>query len=152
MKIVIAAVGRIRGQPYADLIETYRKRILWPIIVKEIVERGKVSEAERSHREGKKLLLSVTNTNRLVALDSRGEHVSSEDFAKMLMDAQEHGLRELAFIIGGANGLDDQVLKSADQKLSFGAMTWPHLLARVMLVEQLYRATQIISGHPYHKT
>ncbi len=87
----------------------------------------------------------------IVALDERGKEITSRTFAKKISDWQDDGIGDLTFVIGGAEGLDDVVKQRATETISFGRLTWPHMLVRGMLVEQIYRAQQIIAGHPYHR-
>ena len=108
-------------------------------------------EARLKAREAALILASVPHSARLVALDPRGEPWSSRDLASHLRDWADRGVGATAFAIGGAAGLDASILAKADTVLSLGAMTWPHFLARIMLLEQLYRAQQILAGHPYHR-
>jgi 23S rRNA (pseudouridine1915-N3)-methyltransferase len=151
VRITIAAVGRMRGQPEAELFDDYCRRLPWPMTLKEVEERGRHAPAELMRREGEKLRLALPDANRLVALDVTGKQMDSEAFAGLLSGWRDDGIRELAFVIGGANGLDAALLDRADMRLSLGRMTWPHMLARVMLAEQLFRAASILAGHPYHK-
>ncbi|MBV9586320.1 MAG: 23S rRNA (pseudouridine(1915)-N(3))-methyltransferase RlmH, partial [Alphaproteobacteria bacterium] len=102
-------------------------------------------------REAELLLAARPSNARLVALDERGEEWSSRDLAGRLAAWRDHGANTVAFAIGGADGLGQVVLEEADAILSLGTMTWPHLLVRTMLLEQLYRAQQILAGHPYHR-
>ena len=102
-------------------------------------------------REGQALLAAVPRGARLAALDERGDGFTSRDFAHRLGQWRDAGVADLAFVIGGAEGLDSSIIALADAVLSLGRMTWPHLLARCMLLEQLYRAQQILAGHPYHR-
>lgn len=151
LDITIAAVGRMRRGPELDLIDDYRKRLSWAITVREVEEKRPLKAAERKAREGERLLGAVPDGALLVALDERGRQFSSEEFAGQLRKWQESGHRALAFAIGGADGLDRAVTDRATLLLALGRMTWPHMMARSMLVEQLYRAQQIQAGHPYHK-
>lgn len=105
----------------------------------------------RRAREGEALLAAIPGGARIVALDERGRSESSEALANRLGRWRDDGVRTAGFIIGGADGLDESVRKKADLVLSFGALTWPHMLVRAMLAEQLYRAQSILAGHPYHR-
>ena len=153
MRILIAAVGRGRAGPEQALFDAYRRRLSWPVALKEVEERRKLPAAQLTQREGELLLAALPKAPGLfvVALDPRGKALSSEDLARRLADWRDRGIAELAFLIGGADGHADAVRRRADFMLSFGPMTWPHLLARAMLAEQLYRAQQILAGHPYHR-
>ena len=150
MRLLILAVGRQRAGPLKDIERLYVERITIPLELREIEERRKLSPAEMKAREGELLLAALPKGATVVALDGRGKQLSSADFAKRF-DAWRQSSSDVAFVIGGAEGLADGVLKRASFVLSLGAMTWPHLLVRGMLLEQLYRAQQILAGHPYHR-
>lgn len=150
MQILIAAVGKLRRGPERDIIESYLRRIRWNVTIREIDVTGQLDAATRMRREGGLLLDAVPAWSVLVALDRRGRTMSSEAFARQVGDWRDRG-RTAAFVIGGADGLDKTVLERADRTVAFGAMTWPHTLARCMLVEQIYRAHEILAGHPYHR-
>lgn len=152
MRIRIIAVGRGKRDPTAPLFERYVERLPWPVEVKEVEARGRSTAGERRDRERRLIDAAWPDAGLAVALDRRGESLSSEDFAARVEDWRRRAVPEIAFLVGGADGLDAAVLKRADAVVSFGAMTWPHMLARVMLVEQLYRAAAIHSGHPYHRS
>ncbi|HEX8261889.1 MAG TPA: 23S rRNA (pseudouridine(1915)-N(3))-methyltransferase RlmH [Allosphingosinicella sp.] len=138
MRLHIVARGRIGRGPEAELVERYLKRIAWPTRVTELPESGGRLPAPSEH--------SVT-----VLLDEKGEALGSIDLARRLERWRDEGRREARFLIGGADGFDDRDRASADLLLSFGRATWPHLLARAMLAEQLWRATSILANHPYHR-
>ena len=121
-----------------------------PAIV-ELEENRRLPAAELKAREAELILAALPAGSRLVALDQRGTEWSSREFANRLRTWRDGGAGALAFAIGGAEGLGGAVIERADAILSLGAMTWPHLLARCMLLEQLYRAQQILAGHPYHR-
>ena len=156
MRVHICAVGRLRGGAEADLIQDYAKRFdrtgralgLGPVQVREVDERkatGKPAQADALQKlcpEGAVLC----------ALDERGKGLSSPAFAQLLVQWRDAGRGDVAFVIGGADGLDPRLVARADRVLSFGAMVWPHMLARVMLSEQLYRAATILAGGPYHRS
>lgn len=156
MKLRIIAIGRTRKGPEASLIEEYRKRLSWPLTIEEMEEKRTSAGTELKAREGelfKAALVQKKGSGRqiVVALDEHGKQLTSREFAGKLEAWRDGGASEVAFLIGGADGLDEKLLKQADFKLSLGAMTWPHLLARVLIVEQIYRAQQILNGHPYHR-
>jgi len=134
----IIARGKIGRSPEADLTDRYLKRISWPVKVTELPDRD--GSAPAAHPN------SVT-----VLLDERGEPMSSMALAKILEKWRDGGKREARFLIGAADGHDDKARAEADLLLSFGPATWPHLLARAMLAEQLFRATSILANHPYHR-
>jgi 23S rRNA (pseudouridine1915-N3)-methyltransferase len=134
----IVARGKIGRSPEAELVERYLKRIPWPTKMTELPDQGgKVPDVPAG---------SVT-----VVLDERGQALSSIEFAKKLEGWRDSGKREARFLIGAADGHDEEQRRSADLLLSFGPATWPHLLVRAMLAEQLFRATSILANHPYHR-
>lgn len=152
MNIVIAAVGRLRRGPEHDLLETYRRRLHWPLAIREVEEKRPLPAAERRLREAALLRAAIPDEALLIALDETGTQMTSPAFAARIGAWQDEGVRTLAFALGGADGLDPGFRDAARMKIAFGPMTWPHMMARCMLVEQLYRAQQILAGHPYHKS
>ena len=151
MRITIAAVGRLRKGPAHELCQTYLRRIDWPVRVIEVEVPHQRETSVRRKREGERLLRAINEAERVIMLDERGESVASTDFARRLGTWADDGVREIAFVLGGADGLDAAVRACADWTIAFGAMTWPHELARVMLIEQIYRARTIMTHHPYHR-
>ena len=151
MNILIAAIGRARAGAEQDLFTTYTDRLPWRVEVKEIEIKKDLATDVRRAREGEALLAAVPAGARVVALDERGKNEGSAGFAARLGRWRDDGQRVVAFLIGGADGLDEAVRQRADVVLSLGAMTWPHLLVRGLLAEQLYRAHCILTGHPYHR-
>ena len=151
MRITIAAVGRARRGPEADLYGHYAGRITPPPTLKEVAEKRPLAGPQRMAREADLLRATVPDGATVVALDAQGKTLSSAEFAKKLSAWRDAGVGDLAFVIGGADGLDASLLKQADLVLSLGPLTWPHLLVRAMLAEQLYRAQCIQHGHPYHR-
>ena len=138
MLLHFIARGKIGRSPEAELVERYLKRIAWPTKITELPDRGGSLPATPP--------ASVT-----ILLDERGDLLSSVDFARKLESWRDSGKREARFLIGAADGHDAALRGSADLILSFGPATWPHLLARAMLAEQLFRATSILANHPYHR-
>jgi len=151
VKLTIAAVGRAGRGPERDLYEHYAGRIRWPLALREVEEKRKLPAAQLIVREGEMLLDAVPAKALLVALDRRGQVLDSEAFAERLRRWRDNAAGEIAFLIGGADGHGETLLKRSSLVVSFGAMTWPHLLARAMLAEQIYRAQQLLAGHPYHR-
>jgi 23S rRNA (pseudouridine1915-N3)-methyltransferase len=151
VKLTIAAIGRAARGPERDLYEHYAARIRWPLVLRELEEKRKLPPASLILREGELLLEAVPAKAMLVALDRRGKVLDSEAFARHLTRWRDEAMPDVAFLIGGADGHTESLLKRASLVLSFGAMTWPHLLARAMLAEQIYRAQQLLAGHPYHR-
>ena len=134
-----------------ELQTLYAKRIVPPATILELEEKRPLPPALLKAREAELILAALPAGARLVALDRGGKAWSSRELADRLAAWRDHGTGAVAFAIGGAEGLGAAVLGSADAVLSLGAMTWPHLLVRSMLLEQLYRAQQILAGHPYHR-
>lgn len=145
MHITLAAIGKLKDPALKSLFDTYNRRLTWKLNVHEF-------EAKRSKQQEGALLHSVLPPGAfLIILDERGEELTSEAFADCLKNIQVHHQGKVAFAIGGADGLSEDIKQLSQKSIAFGRMTWPHLLARVMLVEQLYRAEQILKGHPYHR-
>ena len=138
MLLHVIARGKIGRSPEAELVERYAKRIQWPLKFTELPETGgRIPEPQTPLR--------------IVLLDEKGTNLSSEDLAAQLERWRDDGMRECRFVIGAADGHSEGERAEADLLLSFGKATWPHLLARAMLMEQLFRATSILAGHPYHR-
>lgn len=153
MRLVLAAIGRLRGGALADAFADYAGRLQaarWRLDVVECEERRPLPPAGRMAREAEMLRAAIPAGAYAVALDERGRALSSADFASRLGRLRDAG-RDVAFLIGGADGLDPALRAEADLVLGLGAMTWPHMLVRVMLAEQIYRAQSILAGHPYHR-
>ncbi len=138
MRLHIVARGKIGRSPEAELVDRYLKRIQWDTRVSELPDEG-----------GKPPKLQ--GETRIIALDETGENWTSRKFAQKLSQWRDDGVREARFLIGAADGLTAEERASADHFFSFGKATWPHMMARAMLAEQLFRATSIIAGHPYHR-
>ena len=151
MQNLILAVGRWKMSPEKALYELYEKRIQPTLQLKEVEEKKRLRVAERKRREGQLLLNAVPDGARIVVLDGIGKGLSSRALAETLGRWQDDGARSTAFLIGGSNGHDQAVLQRANLKLSLGPQTWPHMMVRAMLAEQLYRVQAILSGHPYHR-
>ena len=134
----IVARGKIGRSPEAELVDRYLKRINWPTKVTELPDRGGSLPALPSN--------SIS-----IVLDEKGQALSSMELAQKLEIWRDAGKREARFLIGAADGHDDDARAAADLLLSFGKATWPHLLTRAMLAEQLFRATSILANHPYHR-
>lgn len=138
MLLHIVARGRIGRSPEAELVERYLKRVPWPTRVTELPDTGGRMPA-------------VEGATRIVMLDEKGENLPSRTLAEKLGRWRDDGIRETRFLIGAADGFDDAEREGADLLLSFGRATWPHMLARAMLAEQLWRAASILANHPYHR-
>lgn len=151
MKINLVCVGNLKSGPEKALLDQYRARLSWAFEVKEVVCRKAGSAAQIKEWEGDLLLGAIDNDSVVMGLDERGKAITSLEFAKMLDSCRNQGVKSLTFVIGGADGFSNAIRKRCQHLISFGHMTWPHLLVRGMLVEQLYRAQQILIGHPYHR-
>ena len=158
MRIGVHAVGRMKAGPERELAARYFARFAkagpstgleWAGVT-EIAESRAQSATLRKQEEGRALAAALQGSA-LILLDETGKSIGSEAFAARIGDMRDTGARSVVFAIGGADGHDPELRKSAAFVLSFGAMTWPHQIVRVMLAEQLYRATTILSGHPYHR-
>lgn len=148
----LLAVGRARKGPETAQFESYARRLRPPLALREVEVRRATASAERIRQEGRLLLDAIPARAHVVVLDGAGRALSSEALAAHVGRVRDHdGGTPIAFLIGGADGHDDAVRARADLLLSLGPMTWPHMLVRVMLAEQLYRAQSILSGHPYHR-
>ncbi len=152
MQIIIAAIGKLKKQTPEDmLIQSYLQKTRWPITIKEAEEKKALSGDALKEAESHLLLSNIPTGAKIIALDETGKTPSSREFADLMRGWIDSGVPAIAFLIGGANGHADFLKQRADYKLSFGRMTLPHMLARVVLAEQIYRAKTIIDGHPYHR-
>ena len=151
MRITVVAVGRLRAGPEKALVEHFVNRITWPFEIREIEQKKSRDDDALKQREAELLLKHCPAGSQIIALDERGKEITSREFAIKLGDWQDNSIRDVSIIIGGADGLHNAVRRRANLTISFGRLTWPHMLARGMLTEQLYRAQQIIAGHPYHR-
>jgi 23S rRNA (pseudouridine1915-N3)-methyltransferase len=153
LKIILLAVGKLARSPETELTKTYVERAtnagrslgLGPVEVIEVEARkpGKAAEAE--------VLKPHLTDAHVIACDEHGTARASRAFAQEIAALRDRGVRRLVFVIGGADGLDPELLAAANSKLAFGPQTWPHALARAMLAEQVYRAVTILAGSPYHR-
>lgn len=160
MRVTLAAVGRLKDGPDRELYERYADRFsasgralaLGPLKLVELPEARASGVAQRKADEAERLLKAVADAEARIVLDEHGEAIDSEGFARWLARTRDGGCQTLGILIGGPDGHGDAALSSATLKLSLGAMTLPHGLARIVLAEQLYRAATILAGHPYHRS
>jgi 23S rRNA (pseudouridine1915-N3)-methyltransferase len=160
MRLLIAAVGRLKAGPERELLARYIDRAnatgravgLAPVDVTEVPESQARRPADRIAEEAAKLEAAVPKGSRRVVLDVRGRNLSSEEFATRLAKMRGQGVPAAIFLLGGADGLAKNVTENADLSISFGAATFPHQIVRILLAEQIYRAVTILSGHPYHRS
>lgn len=159
MRILIAAVGKLKDAEERAITDRYAKRFngagrsigLGPVDIRELAESRSANAVERKQDEAARLLKEAATADLIIALDPNGKALSSEAFANMLAQKRDGATKACAVLIGGPDGHGDAALAAAQIKLSLGSMTLPHGLARVVLIEQLYRAATILSGHPYHR-
>jgi len=150
LKFRILAVGRDKG-PTRALYDDYVGRLPWGAELREFAESKQRSIDARMAEEAQSLSAAIPAGARTMALDRTGEVLDSPAFARLIGRWRDDGARDIAFLIGGPDGLAPALAQKCDRRLSFGAMTWPHLLARAMLAEQLWRAAAILGNHPYHR-
>jgi 23S rRNA (pseudouridine1915-N3)-methyltransferase len=159
VRIIVAAVGRLKEEPERELFAHYARRFdqagrgvaLGPLQLSEIAEGRAASAAERKSDEAARLLKTASPAAVLVVLDVKGKAMTSEALAKWIAARRDEGVKTLAFLIGGPDGHGKAALEAATLTLSLGALTFPHGLARIVLAEQIYRAATIVAGHPYHR-
>ncbi len=152
MKIKIAAIGKEKSSsPTSQLYNSYIKRIPWKIEFKEFEEKKPLQEAQLIEKEGALLLDVVADSDIVIVLDENGKNLSSKELAGQISKWQSDGNSSFVFLIGGACGHGDKVKKRANLLLSMGKLTWPHMLVRAMLAEQIYRVYTLLTGHPYHR-
>lgn len=158
--IRLAAVGRLKSGPEADLVADYARRAM-PLAralgfggfaLREVEAPKSLDGAQRQAREGALLLEAAAGSGMCVAFDERGDEIDSAGFANRLAGWRDNGVGTIAFLIGGADGLSSGARDACRMAISFGRMTWPHMLARTMACEQIYRAMTILAGHPYHRS
>ena len=152
MHIILSAIGKLKkNTPEYELMSTYLKRTKWSIEIKEYEEKKALSGEALKNAEADLLLSSLPEKAKVVVLDEHGDTLSSREFANKIRTWQTNGADTIAFLIGGADGHGKKVKDRANLTLSFGRMTLPHFLMRVVLAEQIYRAQTILNGHPYHR-
>lgn len=159
MKIIISAVGKLKDGPERDLVARYAERAtqtgrgvaLGPVEFREVSESCARRPEDRKREEAQALLSGLSRSAPIIALDETGKTFSSAEFSAKLGRWRDEGTSVLQFVIGGADGLDADILAASALALSFGKQTWPHQIVRVLLSEQVYRAASILAGHPYHR-
>ena len=159
MRVSVIAVGRGRDGPDQAWMREYTERFdglarnlgISALQIVEVEEKRPLKGAERKRREAELIEKSIPEGAHIVILDESGKQLSSRDFAGRIQQLRDDGIRDLVFVIGGADGLDQSIRQRAGLTLAFGKQTWPHMMVRLMLAEQLYRSLTILAGHPYHK-
>ena len=150
MNITILACGKIKKDSTSDMLDHYQKQFKWSVKVKEF--NVSVNDAVAKKKQENELLLeAIDNGAYLIVLDETGKDIGSRDFAALIEKQQQISTKHIQIVIGGADGLTDEVRKRANYMLRFGKMTWPHKMVRLMLFEQIFRAQSIIDNHPYHR-
>lgn len=159
MRIVVIAIGRLKQGPERDLSERYRERFdvigrklgFRGLDIHEIPESRARDAAARINEEAAAIAALIPDKSSIIALDERGETIDSTTFARHLGRWRDESVPNAVFLIGGADGLSPDLRRKAKLSVAFGKATWPHQMVRVMLLEQVYRAATILSGHPYHR-
>ena len=152
MRITIIALGKAGRGPEQQMIDDYLRRLPWDATVKEFEIKKPAQTADlRKEQEAEKILSAIPTGASIIVLDEGGKHLKSRQLAEKIDNWQVMGSSNLAIIIGGADGLSDTIIKKADLLLAFGSLTWPHMLVRAMLCEQIYRVWSILHSHPYHR-
>jgi len=153
MKITILAFGNFNNSAYKILFEEFLKRISYKIELKELKLKSSnnLNSELLKHKECELILSNLESDSVLIALDEKGKQFDSVEFAKILNNYQLNSSSKITFVIGGADGLDQKIISKANLVMSLGKMTLPHLMARVVIIEQIYRAQTIINNHPYHR-
>ena len=151
MRVVVLSPGRFKRGPEKELFDRYRERCPWKIELVELALKREVPAGELRAAESRLIEARLPAGRPVVLLDEAGELATSDQLAARLGRWRDEGAGGAAFVIGGADGVDDDLRRRADWRLALGRLTWPHLLVRAMLAEQLYRAAAILAGHPYHR-
>ena len=158
MKLKVISIGQLKNNPILEIQKDYESRILnlsksvgiKSIEIKELPISKKSSIKERQKEEEKIISQHIKQDNLNVFLDGKGENINSVDISQIISESSFNG-KDLVFFIGGPDGFDEKIIKVANKIISFGRVTWPHKLIRIMLLEQLYRGITILNNHPYHR-
>lgn len=151
MRQIILAVGKMRPGIEADLYHHYAGRIRWPVSMIEVEARKNTNDTARQDEETRLLIQHWPTQGRVIVLDERGKTPTSPTLAQQIGDWRDHGAGCLTWVIGGADGLSNDIRTRADMVMALGHLTWPHMLVRGLIAEQIYRCQQILAGHPYHR-
>lgn len=152
MRITLAAVGKAKQGAEKALFQNYVTRInKWQFDLNEVEEKRPLPTSQKKDKEAELLLGAVPDGAFVIALDEKGQEQTSIEFSKTMQRLEDDGYRDVVFIIGGADGHGEAVLQRANSKMCFGRMTWPHMMVRAMLAEQIFRAQSILTNHPYHR-
>ena len=151
MRVRLIAVGKMRRGPERELVDFYTGRLRDPVEIVEIEARDNLPLPKRMEEEAERLIAALPEGCAALVLDERGKLLDSASLAGRIARWRDEGYRDLAVVVGGADGLSERLRRRADLLLALGKLTWPHMLVRPMILEQLYRAQQIAAGHPYHR-
>jgi 23S rRNA (pseudouridine1915-N3)-methyltransferase len=153
MKISVVSIGKFENSAYQNIFQNYVKRIKWKVDLKELdIKNSKNLTIEQiKSREATLILQHIKPSSHLIALDEKGQQFSSREFANLISNANLQAISDFTFVIGGSEGLSKEILSQAKIIISFGRITLPHLMARIVLAEQIYRIYTIINKHPYHR-
>jgi 23S rRNA (pseudouridine1915-N3)-methyltransferase len=153
MKITIVSIGSFEGSQYQKIFHDFAKRLKWHISLKEILPKNSTnfSKLQIKENEANLILKAIKPSSKLIALDEKGKQFSSQNFTKIISDFGLKGDSDLTFIIGGAEGLDPKIINNCHLTISLSPLTFPHMMVRIILIEQIYRAYSIINHHPYHR-
>ena len=150
MNYYVLSIGNMKKFHENEIVKNYQKRLKNKLFIKEYVSNYPSGDVKKKD-ESKKLLSMVPLKSKIILLDQKGENYSSEELANILSKWRNEGFNKVSFIIGGADGVTEEVFNNTDKIISFGRMTWPHIMSRLMLIEQIYRSETIEIGHPYHR-
>lgn len=151
MKYILSCIGKMKQGPQQELLALYKTRLKTPLIIHEFEAKASLPTLKRQEVEADLLLSIFQEHTFLIALDETGKEFTSQSFAHKIQDIKNQGYKAVGFIIGGADGLHPLIKERADLFLCLGRLTWPHMLVRGLLAEQLYRGESILAGHPYHR-
>ncbi len=150
MNINIVSIGQFKNSEYKPIFFNYISKLPWEVKLTELKPYKHKNQQLRKEKDSDKLIEKVNENQIIISLDKSGNTITSEEFTQLITQ-QKQDNKNISFLIGGADGISASCLKKSNIIISFGKMTWPHLLARLLLAEQLYRASSIISNHPYHR-
>ncbi len=153
MKITIVSIGSFEGSQYQKIFYDFAKRLKWHISLKEILPKNSTnfSKPQIKENEANLILKAIKPSSKLIALDEKGKQFSSQNFTKIISDFGLSGDSDLTFIIGGAEGLSPKILNNCHLTISLSPLTFPHMMVRIILIEQIYRSYSILNNHPYHR-
>ena len=152
MKITIISIGKFKQDSKKNIFNDYLKRIEWKLSLKEIEVKEALTGDNLKNKEGQLIIKNIPSSSKIILLDEKGKNITSIEFSKIITNNLDMSYSNLVFIIGGANGVCESVKKIANITLSFGKITIPHMMVRLILIEQIYRSYTIFNNHPYHRS